>query len=200
MTRWSRRSDVLRGDDYDKRWRDLEASGAQIHGEADLVDWFEPASVLDAGCGTGRVAIELAKRGRDVVGVDNDPAMIGPAKQKAPDLAWIEADLLDVNVRDEAGETKRFDVIVAAGNVMVFLEPGTEGEVIANLVAHLEPGGRLISGFQLKAHRMGLAVYDRHCEAAGLTLEHRWSTWDRDAWDPLGDYAVSAHRLDAAPG
>ena len=63
----------------------------------------------------------------------DDPAMIGPAKQKAPDLAWIEADLLDVNVRDEAGETKRFDVIVAAGNVMVFLEPGTEGEVIANV-------------------------------------------------------------------
>ncbi|MEM7286029.1 MAG: class I SAM-dependent methyltransferase [Actinomycetota bacterium] len=197
MSRWSRRKDVLRGEDYDKRWRDLEASGVQIHGEADLVDWFEPTSVLDAGCGTGRVAIELDRRGRTVVGVDNDPRMLAPAIEKAPELRWIDGDLLDVHVDDGHGGRQRFDVVVAAGNVMVFLEPGTEGAVVVNLSAHLAPGGRLISGFQLKAHRMGLAVYDRHCDAAGLKLEHRWSTWERDAWDPLGDYAVSVHRLDA---
>lgn len=199
MSRWNRRDDVVRGDDYDKRWRDLEARGVEIHGEADLVDWFEPAWVLDAGCGTGRVAIELARRGRNVVGVDNDPRMLGPAIDKAPALRWIDADLLDVDVTDDRGERQRFDVIVAAGNVMVFLEPGTEGEVVANMAAHLAPGGRLLSGFQLKPHRMGLAVYDRHCDAAGLTLEHRWSTWERADWDPLGDYVVSAHRLDAGP-
>lgn len=198
MSRWGDRHDVPRGDSYDQRWRDLEASGAAVHGEADFVDRFEPSTVLDAGCGTGRVAIELARRGRDVVGVDLDPAMLATAVQKAPGLRWIEADLADVNVLDETGERAAFDVVVAAGNVMIFVEPGTEAEVVANLASHLAPDGLLIAGFQLKAPRIDLATYDRHCAAAGLRLEGRWSTWDGDPFAEGGDYAVSAHRLDAA--
>ena len=50
-------------------------------------------SVLDAGCGTGRVAIELARHGVDVVGVDVDASMIGEARRRAPELEWVEADL-----------------------------------------------------------------------------------------------------------
>lgn len=199
MSRWQARDDVPRGDTYDQRWRDLEASGAAIHGEADLVSTFEPASVLDAGCGTGRVAIELARRGCDVVGVDLDSRMLTSALEKAPELSWIEADLADVAVTTTTtGERRRFDIVVAAGNVMIFLQPGTEATVVANLAAHLNHGGRLISGFQLKARRLGLDDYDRSCAAAGLTLEARWATWDRDAFVEGGDYAVSVHRLDAA--
>ena len=71
MSRWSERTDVPRGASYDERWRELEAKGVSIHGEADLVAWLAPGgSVLDAGCGTGRVAIELARRGHEIVGVD----------------------------------------------------------------------------------------------------------------------------------
>ena len=42
--------------------------------------------VLDAGCGTGRVAIELARRGIEVVGVDADPDMLERARRRAPQL------------------------------------------------------------------------------------------------------------------
>ncbi|NDH96076.1 MAG: SAM-dependent methyltransferase, partial [Actinobacteria bacterium] len=60
MSRWLLRDDVPRGDDYDRRWRDLADSGKGIHGEADLISALSAGgSVLDAGCGTGRVAIEL---------------------------------------------------------------------------------------------------------------------------------------------
>ena len=52
-------------------------------------------SVLDAGCGTGRVAIELSRRGHDVVGVDVDEAMLEAARAKAPDLTWVQGDLAD---------------------------------------------------------------------------------------------------------
>lgn len=199
MSRWSERRDVPRGDTYDQRWRDLEASGASIHGEADLVDHFAPQSVLDAGCGTGRVAIELHRRGRAVVGVDLDPTMLQTAVHKAPDIQWIEADLAHVRVADgdDGSGRRRFDVVVAAGNVMIFLASGTEAAVIANLSAHLGPGGRLISGFQLKSGRLDLVAYDRHCADAGLRLEHRWATWDREPFADGGDYAVSVHRLDA---
>ena len=200
MSRWQERADVPRGDTYDKAWRDLEASGASIHGEADLVWRYQPASVLDAGCGTGRVAIELDRRGCAVVGVDLDPAMLATAVQKAPHLTWIEADLTGVEVTGHDGQRQRFDVVVAAGNVMIFVEPGTEAAVVANLAGHLAPGGRLISGFRVAPDRLPLADYDRHCAAAGLVLESRWSTWDAAPFAEGGDYAVSVHRLDAAPG
>ena len=62
VTRWTR-EDVPRGDAYDRRFQQLEAAGADVHGEAAFVASFTPSSVLDAGCGTGRVAIELARRG-----------------------------------------------------------------------------------------------------------------------------------------
>ena len=52
--------------------------------------------VLDAGCGTGRVAIELAARGYAVVGVDLDAGMLGRGPHQGPGLAWVEADLADL--------------------------------------------------------------------------------------------------------
>ncbi len=155
---------------------------------------LRPASVLDAGCGTGRVAIELARRGVETVGVDIDPEMLGTARRKAPGLTWIEADLGRVAVCEPPGELRRFDVVVLAGNVMIFLTPGSERAVIANLARHLVPGGALVAGFQLQPGRLDLDRYDQLCEAAGLRLEQRWATWERDPWSPGGDYAVSLHR------
>jgi SAM-dependent methyltransferase len=196
MSRWNSSRDVVRGADYDDRWRDLAASGQSVHGEADLVSSCAPASVLDAGCGTGRVAIELAVRGIDVVGVDLDERMLSTAREKAPDLEWIAADLSSVMVGDEAGGRRAFDTVVLAGNVMIFLEPGTEGAVVANLARHLGPGGLFIAGFQLGAGRLGLDDYDRLAESAKLELESRWATWDKQPFID-GDYAVSVHRLRA---
>lgn len=194
MSRWNSSRDVLRGADYDDRWKDLAASGQSVHGEADLVSSFEPVSVLDAGCGTGRVAIELALRGIDVVGVDLDEQMLSTARQKAPDLEWITADLTSVMVGDVGGGRRVFDTVVLAGNVMIFVEPGTEGAVVANLARHLGPGGLFIAGFQLGPDRLGLDDYDRLAQSAGLELESRWATWGKEPFLD-GDYAVSVHRL-----
>ena len=43
---------------------------------------FSPTTVLDAGCGTGRVAIEPARRGIEVVGADVDPSMLATTRQR----------------------------------------------------------------------------------------------------------------------
>jgi SAM-dependent methyltransferase len=177
----------MSGDAYDARWKEMAANGESVHGEADFVCRFQPASVLDAGCGTGRVAIELARRGIDVVGVDLDDSMLAAARAKAPDQIWITADLLDV----ELGRT--FDVVVLPGNVMIFLAPGTETAVVANLARHVAADGRLVVGFQL-GRGYHLQRYDADCEAAGLVLEARYATWDGDSWRSGGDYAVSVHR------
>lgn len=193
-TRWQD-SSKPRGDDYDARWAKLAAAGKSVHGEADLVANLLRESrdtrVLDAGCGTGRVAIELAKRGFSVVGVDSDAAMLASARAKAPEMQWLHADLVEMDIH--AGES--FDVVVAAGNVMIFLASGTERAVVSQLAARLAPGGLLVSGFQLNTGRLTLERYDEYAAAAGLQLEHRWSTWDRKPFAG-DDYAVSLHRRD----
>jgi SAM-dependent methyltransferase len=172
---------------YDQRWAELAAEGRNIHGEADFVESLGPASVLDAGCGTGRVAVELARRGLDVVGVDIDPSMLEVARGKDPTLTWVAADLVGVDLG------RCFDVVVMAGNVLIFLEPGTEAAVVANLARHLEPDGALVAGFSIERGGLDLATHDSHAAAAGLELSERWATWDRQPFAG-GDYAVSVHR------
>jgi SAM-dependent methyltransferase len=194
-TRWQK-STAPRGDDYDARWKSLADAGQNIHGEADLVeDLLRESggnSVLDAGCGTGRVAIELANRGVSVVGVDADAGMLATARAKAPQLRWIEADLADLTSAD------RFDLVLLAGNVMIFLEPGTEARVLAQLAARLTPGGLLVAGFSVRPHRLSLQQYDQAAHEAGLLPVARWATWDRAPYDE-GDYAVSVHRFSGSP-
>ena len=186
LNRWSRTKD-LSGDAYDARYDERAAAGENVHGEADLVMRYAPRTVLDAGCGTGRIARELVRRGVDVVGVDLDPDMLATARRRTPSGAWIESDLATVDL----GRT--FDVVLAAGNVLILVAPGTEATVLTNLARHLRPGGALIAGFQLR-QGMTVAEYDALAVGAGLQLAERWSTWDQDPFGPDADYAVSVHR------
>lgn len=186
-SRWGADRHVQRGADYDERWERMAAAGRSVHGEADFVSRFEPETMLDAGCGTGRVAIELAARTVDVVGIDLDPTMLEQARSKAPQLSWIEGSI------ETMGLGREFDVVVAAGNVMIFVQPGTEPAIVANFSRHLAPEGVLIAGFEL-GRSYGLGHYDRDCAAAGLTLIERYATWDGAPWVPNSTYAVSVHR------
>ena len=70
-----------------------------------------------------------------------------------------------------------------AGNVMIFLEPGTEAAVVANMARHLAPGGVLIAGFQLSRGRLTLGDYDEMADAAG--------THARRALGDVGSRAVA---------
>ena len=188
--RWlAKRDDVPRGPDYDARMAAVEERGQYMHGEADRVQVYEPRTVLDAGCGTGRVAVELARRGFDVVGVDLDPSMLEVARTKSDAVEWIEADLADLDL----GRT--FDVVVAPGNVMIFLTPGTEAAVTERLAAHVAPGGTLICGFSLAGDHLSLEAHHAHCAAAGLTTVEDLATWEGEPYDG-GDYVVSVHRRD----
>ena len=192
-SRWQD-TDAPRGDAYDERWRQLEAAGQGIHGEADLIESLlrqtGGSRVLDAGCGTGRVGIELAARGFSVTGMDLDEAMLDAARAKAPELRWILADLSEASAHLDSG----FDLVALPGNVMIFVARGTESMMISELASLLVPGGLFVAGFQLTTGRLTLDLYDRHCAAAGLELVDRWATWDREPFHG-GDYAVSVHRL-----
>ncbi len=90
--------------------------------------------------------------------------------------------------------------MVAAGNVVPFLDRGTESAVIGNLANVLVEHGLFVTAFGLDAAHLPLAAapfglddYDKWCRAAGLTLVDRFATWSRDPYD-RGGYAVSVHR------
>jgi SAM-dependent methyltransferase len=183
----------MSAEDYDARWQALAERGEDPHGEATLVaGLLGPAvgvtrPVLDAGCGTGRVAIELTARGFATVGVDVDPRLLERARQKAPELEWITADLAELPSAVVPGP---FAAVVLAGNVMIFVARGTEAAVLAALGSRLVPGGLLIAGFQLTG-RLALDDYDAYAMAAGLTPVARWSTWDRSPFTSASDYVVA---------
>lgn len=190
------------GQEYDAPYEARAASGINVHGEADCITRLQqasqpspaagqPYSVLDAGCGTGRMAIELARRGAEVVGVDLDEVMLTQARAKAPQLDWRLGDLATI----ELG--RRFDCVVLAGNVMIYLTPGSEAATLENMARHLISGGLLVAAFELKTptwSSLTLEGYDRLAAAAGLTLSQRWSTWQQDPWQPADRYAVSVHQ------
>lgn len=186
--RWLESRPDVSGTAYDSTYTRRAAAGENVHGEADFVQRFAPASVLDAGCGTGRVGRELARRGLDVAGVDIDARMLATAREKSPEVPWYTADLTTVDL------ARTFDAIVLAGNVMIFLTPGSEGAVVTNMARHLAPGGALIAGFQLMPGRLAIETYDAHAAIAGLIPLERWSTWDCEPWLSSSNYVVAVHR------
>ena len=175
------------GDAYQEQFDALTHAGHDVHGEADFVMGLRPRSVLDAGCGTGRVAIELARRGVDVVGVDQDASMLETARARAPALNFSQADL--TNLQLDLG--RDFDVVLMAGNVPLFTPPGTERALVAGCSRHVRAEGALIAGFQLD-RGYTLDAYDQDCLSAGLVLVERYATWERNPYAG-GDYAVSVH-------
>ena len=122
--------------------------GADVHGEAALCAALVPVGsrILDAGCGTGRVAIRLAELGYDCTGTDLDPSMLAVARERAPQLRWVEADLSTLDLL--AGGDPAYDLVVLAGNVVPLAAAGTEPAVVARVAAHLRPGGLLVAGLR----------------------------------------------------
>jgi SAM-dependent methyltransferase len=201
VSRWSEIADADTAQRYAARFTALAESGADVHGEANCCDRLldGPSRILDAGCGTGRVAIRLAQLGHEVVGVDLERSMLDVARMQAPNLTWIEADLATLDLGDE-----QFDLVVAAGNVIPLLAAGTHGAAIANLAAALRPDGVLVTGFGLDVAHLpiddvpiDLVAYDALCANAGLTLVERWGTWDGDPFRNDG-YAVNVHQRQGA--
>ncbi|MFT3898628.1 MAG: class I SAM-dependent methyltransferase [Gordonia sp. (in: high G+C Gram-positive bacteria)] len=179
---------------YIERFRTMAADGADLAGEARMIDAMVPrgARILDAGCGPGRLGGHLHDVGHAVVGVDVDPKLIAAAEEDHPGPTWLVGDLseLDLSAR---GLAEPFDVIVCAGNVMVFLAPGTEQLVLERLAAHLADDGRLVVGFHTN-RELSVADFDAAATAAGLSLDLRLATWDLRPWHDGADFAVSILR------
>jgi SAM-dependent methyltransferase len=120
-------------------WHDLECGGYR----EDLELWRELAGagpVLDVGCGTGRVALDLAARGVPVVGLDRDPELLAALATRAADLP-VETVCADARAFDLG---RRFGVVLAPMQTVQLLGGKDERERFLRCAQdHLEPGGLL---------------------------------------------------------
>jgi SAM-dependent methyltransferase len=117
-------------------WHEVECGGY----EADLTLWEELAegSVLDLGCGTGRVALHLARRGHTVTGLDVEPTLVAALVESAAKLPAVAVvgDARDFELGTE------FDLVLAPMQLLQLFEDEEERRSCLRCVAdHMRPGG-----------------------------------------------------------
>jgi SAM-dependent methyltransferase len=122
-------------------WHDVECASYA----ADLELWRgladeRPGALIDLGCGTGRVALDLAEHGHDVTGVDSDPALVATLAARARARG--------LRVRTAVADARSFDLgrrvpLALAPMQVVQLLGGAAGRasMLRCVRAHLEPGG-----------------------------------------------------------
>lgn len=120
-------------------WHDVECGS---YG-ADLPLWEELAAgagvVLDLGCGTGRVALHLARRGQPVIGLDLDDELLVVLAERAAGLP-VEAVHADAR---EFELDRRVRLAIAPMQTLQLLDGAAErAACLRRVAAHLEPGGR----------------------------------------------------------
>jgi SAM-dependent methyltransferase len=94
--------------------------------------------ILDVACGTGRIAIPLARKGYAVTGIDLTPAMLAHARRKSDGLAidWHLADCRSFAL------DRRFALAVMSGNAFqACLADADQAALFAAVHRHLAPGG-----------------------------------------------------------
>ena len=199
-TRWEQQVVGERWTFYTERFDRLTADGADLEGEARFVDAMAQrgSAVLDAGCGTGRIAAALVRMGHRAIGVDKDEGLIDIAVRRYPGVPYLSGDLLSLTPQrlQAAGGPADFDIIALPGNVLVYLAPGSERQVLARLTGLLRPGGRVVAGFATDREYSPAALV-ADATAAGLTVEHRFASWHLDPWSERSEGLVVVLR---APG
>ena len=103
-------------------------------------------SVLELGCGTGRVTIPVAQTGARTTGLDNAAPMIEIARRKAADagveVTWVEADMASFDLGTRFGL-----VIIPFRSFTLLLAEDAQTACLACIRSHLVDGGRLALNF-----------------------------------------------------
>lgn len=183
--------DTLYASQYDKLYEEKDYGA-----ECDLIEeavrrhaGVRPATLLDVGCGTGGHAIELARRGFRVTGVDLSQAMLDHASAKAGSLgADRRPDFLCGDARSFAtGRTH--DIAIMMFAVVGYLNGNDDVlQGLRNIRAHLAPGALFVCDFWYGPSVLSVRPSDRV-----RVLEHGTSRVIRAASTTLD---VASHTAD----
>ncbi|MCE9608544.1 MAG: methyltransferase domain-containing protein [Planctomycetia bacterium] len=128
------------GKSWDARLYDDKHAFVWKHG-ASLVELLEPRAgerILDLGCGTGHLTAQLAQVGAEVIGIDQDGAMIDEARRNYPQLRFEVADARDFSFPEP------FDGVFSNAVLHWVRPPEAAVRCIRNV---LKPGGRFVAEF-----------------------------------------------------
>jgi ubiquinone/menaquinone biosynthesis C-methylase UbiE len=118
----------------------LNPLGADSDFYLDAAAEFQARKIIDVGCGTGLLASEFAKRGRSVIGVDRESAMLDIARARAHgrDVAWILGDAAELKSSDA-------DLVIMTGHAaQAFLEDAHWQQTLASIHAASRRDGYLL--------------------------------------------------------
>jgi len=152
------------------------------------VDWLlerlgpDCRSVLEPGCGSGRVLEPLARRGLHVVGIDRSAAMVELARARG--LEAVVADMSDFDL----GRT--FDGAVCPINTLAHLSPKELGRHLERMGRHLRPGARYLVQLQL-----GVEPHSSEWETNGLRV-----VWATEGVDRAAGRQQHRSRIELASG
>lgn len=174
-------------------------------------------SILEVGCGTGRVALQLAQEGVPIVGLDLSPAMLAVARQKSQGLSnirWVEGNMQAF----ELGE--RFDLILIPGHSFQFmLTPAEQTACLTCIRKHLTPGGKLVIhvnhddlswlGGLVQGQGTGFELRKEYRQNSTKGTVRKWTAWSYeactqtasavDAWEYIGEDGAVKERRESAP-
>lgn len=103
-----------------------------------LDDWMpEKGRILDIGCGTGRYCEALDRTGRQTLGIDLDPGMIGEAERLHPTGEFSLLSMEEIGLLPAGG----FAGVFCIGNVLPHLSAHRLAEFLENVYRLLAPGG-----------------------------------------------------------
>jgi len=118
-------------------------------------------TVLDGGCGNGRLAIPLAQAGYKVLGVDLSEQQLRVAQSRAgfnPNLHFLKADLAHLNLQQES-----FDAIILMWHVLAEFPPDEQELVLSKMLKLLRPPARDTKGLGrlfTRPRNDGILIFD----------------------------------------
>ena len=149
---------------------------------------FSKGSVLELGCGTGRVTIPIAKTGIDILAIDNSIAMMKVALEKInrQDAAYPNLQFVGSDMRNFAFDKKFTLIIIPFRGFQSLLNVNDQIQTITNIKNHLTVNGRLIFNTFVPSYESIVSAHDvlyHHKDVEDFDNHRKFIIWNQSEYD-----------------